>query len=131
MFAPRPVDDPTPPLPGPVGAATGLPCGVAAVAVTWALGGDPAIGLALAVVAAVLIGARTTVPGAVVGAALCWACYDGFVVNRFAVLGGSRGELAALASLAAVAVGASAVRALIARGYPARGQLTAPVAGLA
>lgn len=108
-----------------------MACGVAVAVVTSALGGDPGIGLALAVVTSVLIGARTTVPGAVVTAALCWACFDGFAVNRLAVLGASRGELTALGGLAAAALVTSAVRAVIARGYPARVQPATGVAGVA
>jgi hypothetical protein len=110
-----------------MGGALGLPAGAAAALVAWTFGGGATTGLVLAALAAAWLGALTTPPGAVVAAAQCWACFDGFVVHRFGSLGGGRADLLALAVVAgaglAVAAAATVVRrhrvGSATRGYPA------------
>lgn len=119
MLAPRPStgagapDAPGPVVPGAVGAVLGLPVGAGAALVTWALGGAPIAGIVLAAVAAATLAAVTTPIGAIGAAALCWACVDGFVLNRFGTLGDSRADLLALGIIAASAVAAYTAGALL------------------
>ncbi len=90
-------------VPGPVGAVLGLPAGAVAALVAWAFGGSPVAGAVFAAAAAATIAALSTAAGALGAAALCWACADGFVLNRFGVLGGGRTDLVALAVVAGAA----------------------------
>jgi len=46
--------------------------------------GHPVIGLALLGGTALAVTALTSAPGALAGAAQCWALWDGFLVNRTA-----------------------------------------------
>lgn len=92
-----------------VGVALGLPAGVAAVLATWLLGGEPSIGLLLVTVAAVAVGARTAPTTAITAAAVCWACYDGFVVHREGVLGVDTTSLSMVVGGALVAAVARAL----------------------
>lgn len=114
MFAPAPIDfRPLPPV--GVGVALGLPAGVAAVLVTSLLGGNPVLGLLLAVAVAVAVGTRTAPVAATAAGAVCWACYDGFVVHRLGELGADPIDLVTLA----VVTGAAFVGSMIVRrGYP-------------
>lgn len=95
-----------------VGAALGLPAGAVAALVTCGLGGALGLGVALAAVVAAAISAVTTGPGALLGAAQCWACIDGFVVNRFGVLRADRTDLIALAVVLTAAVAAVLLAAI-------------------
>ena len=101
------------PLPGPAGAALGLPAGAVASLVTWTFGGDPTTGLVLATLAAVAIGASTSWTGTVVAALQCWACLDGFVLHRFGSLHAGAADLLALGVVAGVALAAHLVTALL------------------
>lgn len=116
MFAPRPTDGTVVParplLPGAVGGVLGLPAGAVAAMAAWAFGGSPTTGLVLATAAAVTLGAIATTPGAVLAAALCWACYDGFVLHSLGTLEGGRADLVALAVVVGAAVAAQLVGAL-------------------
>jgi hypothetical protein len=87
-----------------VGAALGLPAGAVTALVTCGLGGALGLGIALAAVVAAAISMVTTGPGALLGAAQCWACIDGFVVNRFGELRADRTDLVALAVVVTAAV---------------------------
>jgi len=53
-----------------------------------------------------------------VAAGACWACFDGFVAHRFGTLHANPADLIALAVVAGAALGACAVRTVIARGCP-------------
>ena len=107
-----------------VGAALGLPAGAVTALVTCGLGGALGLGIALAAVVAAAISMVTTGPGALLGAAQCWACIDGFVVNRFGELRADRTDLIALAVVLTTAVAAALLVAIWRR-------MTAPVPGLA
>ncbi len=120
VSVPRPpVSGGAPRLPavsGPSGAALGLPAGAAGALLTWTLGGDPTIGLVLAAATAVWLAALTTPLGALVAAAQCWACFDGFVVHRLGTLEGGPVDIVAFGIVACAAVAAQAVRAMATRG---------------
>ncbi len=73
----------------------------------------PDIGLVLLAVVAVSVGAMTTVPGAVIGAAQCWALYTGFLDNRFGVLSMDDNSEFALHLLLSVGFAASVVALLV------------------
>ncbi|OLT12496.1 hypothetical protein BJF78_24475 [Pseudonocardia sp. CNS-139] len=109
-------------LPGPLGGTLGLPAGAVAAMAAWASGGSPVAGAVLAAVAAAALAAVTTPVGALGAAALCWACADGFVVNRFGTLGGGARDLWLLAVVAAAAAAAWTAGALVRRlvGRPIR-----------
>lgn len=91
-------------VPGPLGAGLGLPVGLAAVFLTWSVGGNPTAGLVLASIAAAAVAAVTTIPGGTVAGGLCWACYDGFVVNRLGTLTVGQAELVAFAIVVTTAL---------------------------
>ena len=74
--------------------ALGLPAGVTAVLVGWLLGGHPGVVLMLTTVAAV--GARTAPRAALAAGAVCWACYDGFVLHGLGVLDAGTADLVSL-----------------------------------
>jgi hypothetical protein len=105
-----------------VGAALGLPAGAVAALVTCGLGGALGLGIALAAAIAAAISTVTTGPGALLSAAQCWACIDGFIVNRFGELRADRTDLIALAVVLTAAVAAALLTAIWRR-------VTAPVPG--
>lgn len=87
-----------------MGAALGLPVGVAAALATWLLGGDHTVGLVLATAAAAWVASQTTVAAALVATLQCWACFDGFVLHRLGSLESGPADVAALALIAAAAL---------------------------
>jgi K+-sensing histidine kinase KdpD len=117
VHAPRPAaGDATPARPvlsGAVGGVLGLPAGAGAAIAAWAFGGDPTIGIVLAAGAAIALATLTTTVGAVIAGALCWACYDGFVLHRFGTLDGGRADLVALGVVVVAAVAARVVAAAV------------------
>jgi hypothetical protein len=115
--APRPTSAAhgRPAIPGPVGATLGLPAGAVATIVAWAFGGAPGTGIVLAAVAAAALAAATSAPGALGAAAQCWACADGFVLNRFGTLGDGHADLVALVAVLTAATAAHVLAVLVRR----------------
>lgn len=119
------------PLGGPSGAALGFGAAVAAV-LLGGLAGDmfgwaarEPVSLVLLALAALLVGAVTTVAGAVAAAVQGWAVYSGFVVNRLGELRMAPADRSALLVLLAVAVLAGLVAtAMRSAGAPARRRST-------
>jgi hypothetical protein len=101
-------------LPGPLGLALGFAASVAATMAYWSLGaGDSRIGLVLLTLTAAVVGVVTTLPGAIGAGALCWACYSGFVLDRFGTLTLGRGGGQALLVIVLAATAASAAAGLV------------------
>lgn len=82
-----------------MGSSVAFGSGVAATLVAWlcGAGSTPPIGLVLLTGVAAVVGAFTTVPGALVGAVQCWALYDGFVAHRLGELSFAGSDLTAMA----------------------------------
>lgn len=93
------------------GSGLGFGWGVVATCLGALTGPD--IGLVLLAVVAVSVGAVTTVPGAVLGAAQCWALYTGFLDNQLGVLRMDDNSEFALHLLLSVGFAASVVALLI------------------
>jgi hypothetical protein len=88
------------------GVALGLVAGLAATLLAWVFGAgtEPVVGLLAATSAAAAVAWWTAVPDGLAAAAVCWACYDGFVVHRFGELGFGGDDIAALLIMLGVAV---------------------------
>lgn len=102
------------PLPGPLGLAVGFPASITATMISWAFGaGDDArVGLVLLTLTATVVGAVTTVSGAIGAGALCWAFYSGFVLNRTGILTMDRSGGQALLIIVLAATVASTIAGL-------------------
>jgi len=102
-------------LPGPLGLAAGFFVSIVVTMLAWAFGAgsDPRVGLVLLTLTAIVIGAVTTMPGAIGAGALCWAFYSGFVLDRAGTLTFDRGGGQALLTILLSAVVASAVAGLM------------------
>ncbi|NMH98857.1 hypothetical protein [Pseudonocardia acidicola] len=114
---------------GPAGGALGLPVGVVAAVVASTLGDTRVTGLVFAAAAAAGVALLTTAPGALAAAAQCWAVYDGFEVNRFGQLGGTRPELVVLGAVCLVALIARFAVALRTAQRPSRRRRSYPAPG--
>jgi hypothetical protein len=101
-------------LPGPLGSAVGFVAAIGSTMLSWLVGAgvDSRIGLVLLTLTAIVVGAFTTLHGAIGAGAMCWSCYSGFVLNRFGLLSFDRGGGQALLVIALAAMSASAVAAL-------------------
>jgi hypothetical protein len=124
-------------LPGPLGLAVGFAASIAATMISWASGAgdDLRVGLVLLTLTAIVVGAVTTVPGAIGAGALCWAFYSGFVLNRSGILTWDRsGEQALLIIMLAATVASTIAglmrwaRAVAADHASARSLPTGPIA---
>ncbi|HEV7450974.1 MAG TPA: hypothetical protein VGO16_06225 [Pseudonocardiaceae bacterium] len=102
-------------LPGPLGLAAGFVASIAVTMLAWAFGAgsDPSVGLVLLTLTAIVVGAMTTMPGAIGAGALCWAFYSGFVLDRAGTLTLDRGGGQALLTILLCAMVASVVAGLL------------------
>lgn len=110
------------------GSGLGFGWGIVATCVGAVAG--PEVGLVLLAVVAVSVGAVTTVPGAMLGAAQCWALYTGFLHNELGVLSMDGNSRFALHLLLSVGLAAS-VLALVVRALASDPEPSVPFAEMA
>jgi hypothetical protein len=82
------------------------------ISCAFGAGDDPRVGLVLLTLTAIVVGAMTTVAGAIGAGALSWAFYSGFVLNRTGILTLDRSGGQALLMIVLAATVGSAVAGL-------------------
>jgi hypothetical protein len=94
------------PVPAGMGLVLGFLAGITAVVAAWLLGEEQVtvVGLVLSTLAAAAVSFFTTPAGATASAAMCWAYYDGFALNRLGELHFAAADLRALAVIGGTAV---------------------------
>lgn len=103
-------------MPAAVGCAVSFGVYLVAAAGLSATGPTRAVGVAVLLVVAVILGCCTTLPGAALIGLLGWPFYSGFVTHSQGVLAATGRQDAVVVSLLVVAaVAASVVRGLLAR----------------
>jgi hypothetical protein len=120
-FGPRALDPAPAPgswpvrLPGAVGCPIGFGAAGVATVVAWLLGAgdEPVVGLVILAGTAGVVGAVTTVSGALTAAVQCWAFYTGFVRDRLGVLQFDGLAARDMALIGGVAVAASLIGLLL------------------